>query len=91
MHCRGFVSQTSTHPLARLIQVRQERLLLRQPKNKFDRSAFCCGNQKTSTTVSKTNQICKSKLQFASNRQDFQSVAQDSANQTNAEAVASSN
>jgi hypothetical protein len=29
---RGFVSPTSAHPLARLIQVRQERLPLRQPK-----------------------------------------------------------
>jgi hypothetical protein len=29
---RGSVSPTSAHPLARLIQVRQERLPLRQPK-----------------------------------------------------------
>ena len=53
MHCRGFVRQTSTHPLARLIQVRQERLPLRQPKNKYDCLKDKSNMQEQASTCSK--------------------------------------
>ena len=66
MHCKGFVSQTSTHPLARLIQVRQERLPMRQPRSKYD----CL---KDKSNMQEQASICF--------KQDFQPVAQDLANQ----------
>ena len=89
MHCRGFVSQTSTHllpqalrfsqsneqhckcsgyqihhailssvkmttyPLARLIQVRQERLPLRQPKGKYNCLKHKSNMQQQASTCSK--------------------------------------
>jgi hypothetical protein len=89
MHCRGFVSQTSTHllpqalrfrqsneqpckcsvyqihhailssvkmttyPLARLVQVQQERLLLRQPKSKYDCLKDKSNMQEQASTCSK--------------------------------------
>jgi hypothetical protein len=58
---RGFVSPTSAHPFARLIQVRQKRLPLRQPKQ-------------VQLSQRQSYSRCKSKLHFVSIRQDFNTL-----------------